>query len=347
MKQNQIELIKQFHKGQYRAGNIEYWKHLENVSLILENAIKFGNEIKENSALANDMIACAWCHDLLEDTSITENQILSEFGPEVLKLTKELTNFKSDNDIIDYMAKLESITPEALLVKICDCIDNLQSVSYQMFDLGLNWTQNYFIPIIEPTINAIQKNRNFKYPNTFSYLQNILISSYALNKSYIDYFKSQNIKKKIVYVDMDNVLVDFQTGINRLSDELKNKYEGNLDDVPGIFSLMDPIPDSIESIKLLSEHFELYVLSTAPWKNPSAWSDKAIWIQKYYGEDKDSLFHKRLIISHQKNLNKGDFLIDDREKNGAKEFSGELIRFGSDKFLDWKSVTDYLMNKVK
>ena len=48
--------------------------------------------------------------------------------------------------------------------------------------------------------------------------------------------------KKIVYIDMDNVLVDFKTGIERLSDEIKLEYSGRLDDVPGIFGLMDPMP---------------------------------------------------------------------------------------------------------
>ena len=44
--------------------------------------------------------------------------------------------------------------------------------------------------------------------------------------------------KKIVYVDMDNVLVDFVSGINQLPKETQIKYEGDLDEVPGIFSLM-------------------------------------------------------------------------------------------------------------
>lgn len=151
--------------------------------------------------------------------------------------------------------------------------------------------------------------------------------------------------KPIIYIDMDNVLVDFKTGIDKLCDEIKMKYGGNLDEVPGIFSLMEPMPFAIESVNKLATEFELYVLSTAPWKNSSAWSDKVEWIQKYFGNGKDSIFYKRLIISHHKNLNNGDYLIDDREKNGAKEFTGELIQFGSEKFPDWSSVTGYLLNK--
>ena len=44
--------------------------------------------------------------------------------------------------------------------------------------------------------------------------------------------------KKILYVDMDNVLVDFTTGISRTPQELLRQYEGRLDEVPGIFALM-------------------------------------------------------------------------------------------------------------
>jgi 5'(3')-deoxyribonucleotidase len=152
-------------------------------------------------------------------------------------------------------------------------------------------------------------------------------------------------KKKTLYFDMDDVLVDFTSGINRLSEETKKEYEGNLDDVPGIFSLMDPMSGAIESVKILSQYFDVYILSTAPWKNTSAWSDKADWVKKYFGEEKDSIFYKRLIITHHKDLNQGNFLIDDSTKNGAGEFKGELIRFGSEQFPDWATVTKYLITK--
>ena len=50
-----------------------------------------------------------------------------------------------------------------------------------------------------------------------------------------------------------------------------------------------------------------------------------------------------LILSHHKNLNAGDYLIDDRKKNGAAKFlKGKLILFGSEQFPNWKSVAKYL-----
>ena len=145
--------------------------------------------------------------------------------------------------------------------------------------------------------------------------------------------------KRILYVDMDNVLVDFPSGISRISIELQSKYEDRLDEVPDIFSLMDPLEGAIDSYKRLSEKFDTYILSTAPWKNSSAWSDKNEWVKKYLGD----VAYKRLILSHHKNLNYGDYLIDDRLANGANLFKGEHIHFGSDKFPDWESVCSYLL----
>ena len=142
---------------------------------------------------------------------------------------------------------------------------------------------------------------------------------------------------------MDNVLVDFKSGIARLDEATKNKYEGRLDDVPGIFSLMTPMPGAIEAARALSARFDLYILSTAPWLNETGWADKLAWEKKYFGAGEESIFYKRLIISHHKDLNKGDYLIDDRKKNGAAEFAGELIQFGSAEFPDWDAVVKYLL----
>ena len=137
--------------------------------------------------------------------------------------------------------------------------------------------------------------------------------------------------KKIIYIDMDNVLVDFKTGISKLSKNTIEKFEGHLDDVPGIFNLMEPMKGAIEAFNELSqsEKYDVYILSTAPWDNPTAWSDKLEWVKKYLRENG----YKRLILSHHKNLNAGDYLIDDRTKNGADKFKGEHIHKSHNKSL--------------
>lgn len=151
--------------------------------------------------------------------------------------------------------------------------------------------------------------------------------------------QENNTPRKILYVDMDNVLVDFVTGINRIDIAIQNEYEWRLDEVPGIFALMDPMKDAISSYERLSEKYDTYILSTSPWNNPTAWYDKLEWVKKHLW----TVAHKRLILSHHKNLNIWDYLIDDRTKNGADRFSGELVLFWSEQYPDWKKVCEYLI----
>jgi len=159
------------------------------------------------------------------------------------------------------------------------------------------------------------------------------------------------MKKDIVYIDMDNVIVDFESGLKRVAPEIREKYmddgEGkpHFDDIPGIFSLMDPMPGAIEAIRKLKEKYELYILSTAPWNNPSAWSDKLLWVQTYLEKE----MHKRLILTHYKNLciQPGAYLIDDRNnRHGSDKFGNHLLHFGKDgKYKDWDAVLEFLLRK--
>lgn len=145
---------------------------------------------------------------------------------------------------------------------------------------------------------------------------------------------------KTLYIDMDNVLVDFQSGIDSISEEERTKFKNDLDDVPGIFSKMIPVEGAIEAYVELTKHFDVYILSTAPWENPSAWTDKLLWVKKHLGKPA----YKRLILSHNKQLNMGDFLVDDRTANGAGEFKGEHIHFLTEKFQNWQDVVNYLVS---
>ena len=143
-----------------------------------------------------------------------------------------------------------------------------------------------------------------------------------------------------LFVDMDGVLVDFDSGVRRLDAETRAAYAKSPDEAPGVFSLMAPMPGAIEALNRLADSFEVYILSTAPWKNPAAWADKVKWVQHHLGDR----FTKRLILCHHKDFLRGDFLIDDRPgKNGADAFKGELIPFGTRAFTDWPAVEKYLL----
>jgi len=168
-------------------------------------------------------------------------------------------------------------------------------------------------------------------------------------KTIVLIFYRKKTDKKRLYFDMDNVLADFKSGLDQVSAEEKARYEddgtGNphYDDIPRLFSRMSPMPGAIEAVNKLAKVFDVYILSTAPWNNPSAWSDKLEWVKKYFGKT----FHKRIILSHHKDFLRGDYLIDDNGKNGTSEFEGEWIHFGSERFPDWDAVLKYLLDEEK
>ena len=145
----------------------------------------------------------------------------------------------------------------------------------------------------------------------------------------------------LIYVDMDNVIVDFKSALRKRG---LPEDTNNADDIDGIFSEMDPMPGAIAGYNKLDEMgHDVYILSTAPWKNPSAWSDKLLWVKEHLGK----VAYKRLILSHNKNLNSGDYLIDDRDVNGAGEWGEKLLRFGFDKngepfdYPNWDSIIEF------
>ncbi len=148
--------------------------------------------------------------------------------------------------------------------------------------------------------------------------------------------------RKRLYLDMDGVLVDFASAVAELHPDVKKEYADHLDDVPGVFGAMRPMPGALDAFTALSEVFEVYLLSTAPWHNVSAWSDKAAWVQRWLGDAGE----KRLILTHRKDLAIGDFLVDDRDDPGQVNFGGEHIHFGTERFPDWSVVLPYLLARA-
>ncbi len=216
-----------------------------------------------------------------------------------------------------------------------------------------------FFVFIAFIISNNKKYGKYLFDEIFNFLGSFLLSIYAFNGRMWPFFvlnifwiiwsiklffsekklkKKKNNKKKVLYIDMDGVIVDFQSGVNTLSDEEKIKNEGKYCKVKDIFSKMKPIDGAVNAVKKLSEKYDVYILSSPGWDNASAWSDKYNWVNEYL-----PFMRKRLILSNHKNLNKGDYLIDDRYANGSEKFYGELIHFRSIKYKDWDSVLDHLL----
>ena len=58
---------------------------------------------------------------------------------------------------------------------------------------------------------------------------------------------------KILYIDMDNTLVDFPARLDGIDPAIRERYRGREDELPGIFALMPPMPGAIEAFHELSD----------------------------------------------------------------------------------------------
>ena len=154
------------------------------------------------------------------------------------------------------------------------------------------------------------------------------------------------MNKKILYVDMDGVLVNFWNTAKKFiykcdTDEAKSFYEKHPSMIRGVFRDSFPMYHAIESIKKLngSGKYDIYIATSPPFDAPESWEHKVNWLSKFFG----NLFKNKIVMTHRKDLLIGDFLIDDRTVNGASDFNGKFIHFGTDKYKDWIDVIKELL----
>lgn len=149
--------------------------------------------------------------------------------------------------------------------------------------------------------------------------------------------KLNNRQRQILYIDLDGVLADFEKGVYKFDEKTLKQYEGHIWDIPGYFSQLEPMPSAVKAFRILSLKYDTYILSSAPYGNPSAWSDKLEWVKKRIGVPA----FRRLILSHHKNLSYGDYLIDDRIHNGAEDFMGAFLKFGEAPYKTWDDILEF------
>ena len=146
-----------------------------------------------------------------------------------------------------------------------------------------------------------------------------------------------------IYVDMDNVLCDYQTA-----------WENSMIDNPdilypqsqyGFFRDLEPINSALFMFKRLSDNFDVWILTAPSVQNPMCYTEKREWVGKHLGFEAA----KRLILSPDKSLLIGDYLIDDIEAGRAKQnlFKGTQIVYGNNKYPDWFAVIKYFEQYFK
>jgi 5'(3')-deoxyribonucleotidase len=147
--------------------------------------------------------------------------------------------------------------------------------------------------------------------------------------------------KPILFIDMDNVLADFHGYVENSLLPEKKKETKDLDEIPGIFAQFPVVEGAKDALTILQKKYDLYVLTTSPWNNPTALQDKQNWLKLHFGD----MFYKRVIFSHQKHfcLLPGAWLVDDRPNHGACLFGDHWLKFGEGRYKTWKEIKDFLM----
>lgn len=143
--------------------------------------------------------------------------------------------------------------------------------------------------------------------------------------------------KDTVYIDLDDTMCKFtEAHALAISKEPKILYpQSQLK----FFENLEPIEGSVEAYKLLKTKFNVFILSRPSVCNPLSFTEKRLWVEKHLGFDEC----ENLILSCDKTLLRGKYLIDDFPQLGLLTPEWEQIRFGSLKFPDWDAVIKYLM----
>lgn len=109
-----INFAKKAHEGQERDGGVPYIAHPQQTALIVSQAT-------DNP----EVIAAAWLHDTIEDTDVTYEQLVDEFGTRVADLVNEVTHEGNKKDG-HYFPRLHS--KEGIMIKLADRLSNVSDM---------------------------------------------------------------------------------------------------------------------------------------------------------------------------------------------------------------------------
>jgi hypothetical protein len=157
------------HADQTRnAGRLPYWVHTDAVADICRQALALTGELPADAA--EDLVLAAYGHDLYEDTDISSQSIRQEFGSRVDDWISGMTNRQDDHNRADYLRDLAAADDEVRVIKCADLIDNMLSVAYGLHDLGLDWVNDFFLPIAGETRAMLVATTFDRLPRTGGYL---------------------------------------------------------------------------------------------------------------------------------------------------------------------------------
>lgn len=198
----------------------------------------------------------------------------------------------------------------------------------------------------------------------------------------IDAWEDETVfEKPILLIDMDGVIADYyghfisiwkKTYPDRVAlkaSELKGfyfedsypaEYTSDIRNITtdiGFFENLPPVPGAVTALTSILENdkFKVFLCSTpdSHSKNQCCSSEKVRWVERVLGPD----WVKRIILTHDKTLVHGDYLIDDKPHIvGAKEspswsqivftheYNKHMSGFTMNSWSNWPEIEQEILN---
>lgn len=146
-------------------------------------------------------------------------------------------------------------------------------------------------------------------------------------------------KKPILFIDMDETIVDF------LGSEALRSWDGKRNPPqmyePGFFRNLQPLTGAKSAMYALiqSEMFDIYILTKPVSKSPDSYKEKVEWIASHFPDLLD-----KVIMTQNKLLMKGDILVDDDRT--WKDFQGIFLHFNRnvESAIMWQKIVSKLLS---
>ncbi len=230
------------HEGQLRKSGDPYFTHVANTAL---NLADLGMKAKTISA--------GLLHDVMEDTSITKEELTKEFGEEIVGLVEGVTKlgkvkYKGVERNVENLRKFfVSIAKDlrVLVIKLADRLHNMETLEHVRPDkqerIALETLEIY-----APLANRLSMGRlkgkledaafKFAYPKEYEKVKKIFLEKKDADEKYLIEVKNK-ITQKIKEAKIKNAVIDYrQKHLYSLWKKLQ-KYDMDIDKVYDIIAL--------------------------------------------------------------------------------------------------------------